>query len=326
MIELSALCFGFTTIDYVCLEDGQLNKTALGGTAANVCTALSRLGVRVGLVAVVGDDARGRFAIEALAREHLAIGLIESRFGYATPFCIEILKQRENNYCGHSFRSLLFRSEQRSSRFIAPTKALLNRVMTEHPKIKLLFTNKQFHGILDLIDCYSPVLVYEPDCVDLPDLHRELVSRCDVYKFSHEQFIDYAYDFADDAAKVVIETFGSEGLRFRLSRGGEWQHLIVSGGPELLDTSGAGDWFSAGLIAQMLKAESSTQSADQMERAISVAAKMSRLSCAYMGATGFAVDEGWEDYLEEMTVTAGRQEFADEERLVSAVADPHSVQ
>ncbi|MBX6343153.1 MAG: hypothetical protein IRY97_11890, partial [Thermomicrobiaceae bacterium] len=55
-----------------------------GGTTSNLATALARLGVRVTLAAMVGDDAEGRRLVEGLAAEGCDVRHVRARPGEPT--------------------------------------------------------------------------------------------------------------------------------------------------------------------------------------------------------------------------------------------------
>ena len=66
---------------------GELRSRDLGGKGANVATVLGRAGVGVALVAAIGDDERGAFVRERLAREPVELAL-QARPGAPTDLSI----------------------------------------------------------------------------------------------------------------------------------------------------------------------------------------------------------------------------------------------
>ena len=56
------------------------------------------------------------------------------------------------------------------------------------------------------------------------------------------------------ATLLEVQTMGEDGLRFRHRLNGsvaEWSHLPAINSPQFLDSCGAGDWCSAGLLSKV---------------------------------------------------------------------------
>ncbi len=62
-----------------------------GGVSANFCCAASRLGLRAGLIAVVGDDRYGELALQSLRQDGVDTDLVVVRPGGQTFFCVVML-------------------------------------------------------------------------------------------------------------------------------------------------------------------------------------------------------------------------------------------
>src|SRR5580692_7524683 len=94
-VPVDCLCFGIVVADHVCEpissvpHAGDLVLTprthlSIGGCAANVAVDLVRLGRTAAVVGRVGDDAFGRFAIDALSTAGVDVRHIASLPGEAT--------------------------------------------------------------------------------------------------------------------------------------------------------------------------------------------------------------------------------------------------
>ncbi len=72
------------------------------------------------------------------------------------------------------------------------------------------------------------------------------MKESDIVKFSDEVVDDLS--FVDELAdKLVIQTLGSQGVRFRL-RGADWVTLPPVEAENVVDTEGCGDWTTAAFI------------------------------------------------------------------------------
>lgn len=60
---------------------------ALGGSSANIAVGLSRLGLEVGMIGCVGDDALSHFLVDFLRREKVSVDFVTARAGYLSSLC-----------------------------------------------------------------------------------------------------------------------------------------------------------------------------------------------------------------------------------------------
>lgn len=113
------------------------------------------------------------------------------------------------------------------------------------------------------------------------------VAVADIVKFADQRIPD-ASPFDGLADKLIIQTLGAKGLRYRLNS--EWIHLEPVLNENVVDTAGAGDWTAAALINVLFKdkearsIERFTQT--EMEKFLNEAQKMGAESCSYEGARG----------------------------------------
>src|SRR6266496_3673626 len=79
------VCLGYVALDLIVdSSSGRVTHRA-GGTAANVASALSYLGRSSVLVARLGDDERGRFITDDLARDGVDTTHVRIEGGVETP-------------------------------------------------------------------------------------------------------------------------------------------------------------------------------------------------------------------------------------------------
>lgn len=113
------------------------------------------------------------------------------------------------------------------------------------------------------------------------------VAVADIVKFADQRIPDTS-PFDGLADKLIIQTLGAKGLRYRLNS--EWIHLEPVLNENVVDTAGAGDWTAAALINVLFKdkearsIERFTQT--EMEKFLNEAQKMGAESCSYEGARG----------------------------------------
>lgn len=140
-----------------------------------------------------------------------------------------------------------------------------------------------------------------PSSIGHPGLFREAWQLADVVKFSHERLQDFPADMESlDGGRLVIETLGREGLRYRSRLPGSattgWRRMGALDGEDVKDTAGAGDWCTAGIVHALLGGSNtglSRTTADQLRDAIRYGQALAAWNCGFEGARGgmYAVEK-----------------------------------
>ncbi len=248
MKDLEVLCVGSANLDTIALVDSypgadervHANRivTAGGGPAATAAVTLARLGVRTGLLAVVGDDREGELVIEQLATEGVDVSRIERRPGTAT---------------GHA---VVVASESQSSRAISVTRA---------PALNDAVDLTGFSGIVHVDQAgYAAVAHTPPDRLsvdagnDIPELRLDSVW---LYAPTDTQLLrrypgdtDPARRALGDGASIVVSTSGEKGSQWTSSTVSV--HAPAYTGPIRGSTMGAGDVFHGALLAALVDGRS----------------------------------------------------------------------
>lgn len=109
----------------------------------------------------------------------------------------------------------------------------------------------------------------------------------DIVKFSDEHLDDYSFiDKLSD--KLVIQTLGSKGVRFKL-RGGDWQQIAPIKNEKVVDTEGCGDWTSATFLTGLMKRDClklDRITEDVVRQSLDEAQQMAALNVSYLGSKG----------------------------------------
>ena len=136
------------------------------------------------------------------------------------------------------------------------------------------------------------IVVFEPSAASDPALLAEALEISHIVKIASDRQSGNEEILESKLPLLLIETLGGDGLRFkhRSSKGtGRWQKLPAMKGGTVLDTAGAGDWCTSGIISQLgslgvcgLKSASVLQIRSSIEYGQALAA----WSCCYNGARG----------------------------------------
>jgi len=249
-----------------------------GGQAATSAVALTRLGFRCRYVGAIGADETGT----ALRRYLLGVGVdlgVEARVGASTRTAIVLVEDNTGR------RSVI---EQRDPNLSVPLEAVADdelacaRIMivdgSDLPLSLRAATLAKSRGIRTIVDLDSAVpgameLLSLIDVVVLPaTLVTQLASVSDLGRaLTH-------LEKALPSAALVVATLGADGALARC-RGHEIK--VPARVVKVVDTTGAGDAFRAGLAASWLAAGENDPDVPEL---LDTAAIVGALNCRGMGA------------------------------------------
>ena len=267
---LDVLSFGEALVDFfperpgLPLESCDRFQRQLGGAPANVALGLARLGVRVGLMTLVGPDAFGTFVRDRLAAEGVDIRGVGVHRTAKTGVTFVAVG-------AHGERSFLFFRHPSADQMIADhdvAPALVERAHILHVGSSTLAREPSRAATLKAIDVarqagcvistdpnWRPHLWENP--AEAAPMLRELVSRCDVVKISDDELapLTGVSDPEAGAARLralgcplVVVTLGARGCYVEHPTGSDW---LPGERVDVVDTTGAGDAFVAGLLATL---------------------------------------------------------------------------
>jgi fructokinase len=292
---------GETLIDLVHLE-GDLWRALPGGSPANAAVALARLGTPTAMLARISDDAFGlqlrarlrknavdaRFVVHAAEPSSVAVVDLDDKGGARYNFHLNGTAdwQWAANEFPDDFGSDVAAIHTGSmALFLPPGGAVIEAMLWRERSSRVISIDPNVRASI---------------CPDV-NRYRETVERwltvAHVIKASADDVSwlypdrsvgDVLLDWSGRGPSVVVLTLGTEGAVARTSSG----TLVQSPGFEVdvVDTIGAGDTFSAGLLHALSElgclgvAGLAGISASQLVIAVRFAVRVSALSCTRAGA------------------------------------------
>ncbi|MFO0598607.1 MAG: carbohydrate kinase [Myxococcaceae bacterium] len=277
---VDVVCLGEALVDFLPSARGQLVRDVkqwtpcLGGAPANVAVGLSRLGARSALVGVTGDDEFGHFLKNGLARE----GVDVSR-----------TRQTKEGKTGLGFvsltlggeRSFTFYRTRAAETFLCAADVRRARALIDRAKVLHVGTNSLIHaearaGVLEAIERAhgrGQITSTDPNLrLHLwkdPSILKRLLHRlfrfCAVVKLSEEEILFATGTSKVDRALGFLEKKGVA-LAF-VTRGPKGASGLFMGQRfdvpakkvKVIDTTGAGDGFTAGLLFGLTRTYSSRE-------------------------------------------------------------------
>ncbi|MEM8590354.1 MAG: carbohydrate kinase family protein [Pseudomonadota bacterium] len=214
----------------------------VGGMAANVAVGLSRLGTDARLVAAVGDDDFGRFALARMQAEN-----VDTRFVVARPN-------------GQTFVCLILHTEHGERALVRlQTDAYLPRAdeigldaFDGVRHVHATFGNADLaHRVVDLARRAAVTTSIDLEAADIPDDPTALLAllpKLDwlfMNRAARRQLLDLGGHAVIEGIPRVVTTLGSDGSCIHVNGG------MISAGSrdvDVADTTGAGDGFVAAML------------------------------------------------------------------------------
>ena len=301
--DLDVVCLGEALVDLLPDRRGRLDEqdrfeVCSGGAPANVATGLARLGLRVAFRGVLGDDAFGRLLVRKLSAEG-----VECRFR-ATPaaptglWFVALDERGERSFFSPNGRIS-------ADKLLEPADvdpALLSRAAWLHCGTSAHATPRGGEALRQAVRAAREAgarVSFDPNVRahlwhDLSDLRRlcdDVLPGCDLVKLSEDECEACtgerepgraAARLADLGVGLAVVTLGPGGA---LARRGAATFRAPAERVEVVDTTGAGDGFVAGLLARLARlGPLESVPAAEVERALAFANRVAARVCTRAGA------------------------------------------
>jgi fructokinase len=290
---IDVVCFGEALVDLLpdrrgALRDASRFEVHSGGAPANVAVGLARLGVRTAFVGVVGEDEFGHLLASKLRAESIDVRLRHTRAALTGVWFVALDQAGERS-------------------FFAPTgadsadKLLAAEDVERVPQARVFHCGSSAHVLSPAGETLRAAVrdakargmavSFDPnvrkhlwrDLRDLRDLCADVLPFCDVVKLSEDE-IEPCLGLCDPrealaalhdlGVRLGCVTLGERGCIAR--RGAE---ILQMPAPrvEVVDTTGAGDGFVAGLLA-------SDPLAGDLSQALATGCAIGSRVCTRLGA------------------------------------------
>jgi len=161
----------------------------------------------------------------------------------------------------------------------------------ERPSV--FFFDRPSRGAINLANTYAAagsLVVFEPSANAEPALFEAALETADIVKYSDQRLAAIPPSRVRKR-RVEIQTLGASGLRYRTAQGrsGSWQQLPAIAAPRVVDTAGAGDWCTAGLLTRIGgggRAALDDTTNVELRDALRYGQALSAWNCRFEGARG----------------------------------------
>lgn len=286
----------------VTLQASSTFQKAAGGAPANVTVGLARLGISAGFIGRVGDDPFGHFVADTLATEGVDVSQLgferKARTGLAF-ITLATEGEREFVFFRHPSADMFLSPGHINPSYIKKSRAIVygsNVLIAEPCRSAVLKALAIARGadVLCIYDVNLRLSMWGSESEARYGLGLGL-DRADVVKLSlgELEFLSGTRDVLvgmdhvwtakpsrGNGMRLLIVTLGAEGCAYRTAT--DFGHL-PGYRVDTIDTTGAGDGFLAGLLAELIAADLSIKR-EEIEHAARFANAAGALSTTRRGA------------------------------------------
>jgi len=264
------IAFGQAGVDFVgreqntSLKDMLSFQKAAGGTPANVAVGLAKLGIPVMFVGKVGDDSFGHFLADTLQAN--GVDISELRFDKTAKTTIgfeSTLEEPELLIYGDPGPHILIRKDEISPNYFEKDSIFHfgSMTLTHNPGRETTFFAVDLAIEKSLFISFDPNLRLSiwPNVEEAKETVKQALKKANLVKLSFDEFkilsdfekIEKIEEFRSEYdIDLLVVTSGAEGSFYC----NKHHHGFVKGKKvKVLDTTGAGDGFFAGLLYKIIQ-------------------------------------------------------------------------
>jgi len=286
---------GLIALDVVIAEGSKSDPLlCAGGTCGNVLTALAYLGWDAYPIARLRDDAASKRIREDLNSWGVKLDFISQSDTGSTPVVVQHIHGPDSGKT-HSFS----RKCPACGAWLPWYKAVRANAVPELtprlPKTDVFYFDRTSRGAVDLAKSArtaGALVFFEPSAESDPNHLKEALETSHIVKVASDRLRSNEALLSAKSPMLVIQTLGSRGLRYSHSvNSGRrvWKAMPPFEIDTVRDSSGAGDWCSAGIISSLGKLGPeglARVQPDDMLTALEVGQAMAAWICQYDGARG----------------------------------------
>jgi sugar/nucleoside kinase (ribokinase family) len=283
------VAIGFIALDRVCIDGGSEVLAAAGGSCGNVSANLAQLGHTVFPISTLGFDTEGAHVVNELCSLGVRTDFVSRRDDRRTPVVVQHVVGCDSIAIDHTFA---FEQPEIADWLGASYLSVLDHLQVIAGIPKVLYLDRASREFLEAVrwaKSIGAIVIFEPSEIGDLVLFRTIADLAHIVKYAERRLPAPPHL----TAPVEICTQGSAGLRVRFrqhrhaSAGSDWHHLPALSIDRLVDSAGAGDALSTGLIcALMASTATQTMAADTILQGLEQGRRLAALNCGSLGARG----------------------------------------
>ena len=284
---------GLVALDVVISGNSSCRSMFLaGGSCGNVLTILSYLGWDSYPVARLSNNVAADILLEDLQRWKVKSDLISVEIDGSTPVIIHRILKGIHGEPKHKFE---FKNPEDGKYLPSYKPTLAKSVPSILAKVSggnVFYFDRINRSAIEMAKSYKQkglTVFFEPSSIKDINGFLECLHISDIVKFSNDRISNYQDLFPVGQVPLEIRTLGINGLQFRRIGMKSWHEVPSYSIENVVDSAGAGDWCTAGIINVLCNGESINifEYTDlDFIRALRFGQTLSALNCTYEGARG----------------------------------------
>tara|TARA_R110002072_G_scaffold287464_4_gene453130 strand:- start:1932 stop:2963 length:1032 start_codon:yes stop_codon:yes gene_type:complete len=266
-------------------------KIFAGGSCGNVLSILSYLNFSTYPIARLGNNDATDLLFEDLEKWGVNLDFIEKEEKGSTPIIIHRILESPLNEPKHRFE---FRNPN-NGKWLPSFRPVLAKkvdsIKNNLPKIDVFYFDRTSRSSIELANyakSQGALIFFEPSSSRDTKQFEECLKISDIIKFSDQRIKSYKEDYPHIQTVLEIETTGKNGLNYRFNSN-RWKSLSSFSIDNAIDTAGAGDWCSAGIIEQLISNKGNQLmniNEENLCNALKYGQALGAVNCLFSGARG----------------------------------------
>jgi sugar/nucleoside kinase (ribokinase family) len=282
---------GLVVLDLLVFDELDSIPAYAGGTCGNVLVILAFFGWASYPISRLGCDAIGERLLRDLCRFDVRKDLLVMDPKISTPVIIQQNRRLPSGDVSHRF---VWRQCPQCGEFLPafrpPTRAAADGLLDRLASQDVFVFDRVAPSTLALAEASAArgaLVVFEPSR-NTEDRHFERALKTShIVKYSRDRISSLRWP-RGYRPWIEVQTLGRDGLRFRML-GKRWEDLKALRPPgDLHDTSGAGDWTTAGLIDRLSlrSVQIGDDAVDVVHDSLRYGQSLAAINCCFYGARG----------------------------------------
>ncbi|GEP94544.1 PfkB family carbohydrate kinase [Chitinophaga cymbidii] len=307
-IQNNLICSGagLVALDVVISNDIEKpTQFYAGGSCGNVLTILSYMGWDSYPIARLSNNVASDLLSQDLNKWKVKEDLLTFTEDGSTPIIIHRILKDKHGFSKHRFE---FRNPE-DGKYLPSYKPCLSKsvqdILQKSPVPKVFYFDRINRASIDLAKAHKEngaTIFFEPSSIKDEKGFKKCLEVADVVKFSEDRIPNYTAIFPKGQALIEIQTLGEKGLKYRRNGSAKWSEVKGYIIENVIDTAGAGDWCTAGIISTFFShnylLKSVTES--QIERALKFGQILSAINCTFEGARGAMYNLGYDELVSKV--------------------------
>ena len=281
---------GLIALDLIVTSSGIVTHT-VGGTCGNVLTLLSVHGINTRPIGKIGCDQAGDLVCAQMSHLGSDTSLVLRTSAIHTTRIVEIAPT--DGAIRHRFTFTCPKCTRRLPRNSALKEGQAQQLAVDWSDVDLFFFDRATPAGVHLAKearNSGVTVMFEPPKTRSRARLKTGISTADIVKYSYQDYKNGLPVELTSNLRLLIETRGKEGLRYRYMQTGElsdWRDMPAFDSVHPRDTAGAGDWCTAGFINEIVNWKGTERwTPFNIEAALKYGQALAAISVCFIGPLG----------------------------------------